>query len=134
MAKEQQGTANELDEMAFSIFKERAAKAPNAQVGEQAAIVAYRQAESFLTIREKIRSGELETTEPTGPQLADVCAPNLKKTHPHNLVSKKLGNLQTVNRVKKWLDEHPTAEAYEEFEWDKPTTDLARVIFPAYCN
>ena len=122
----------ELDELAFRIYSEMVAKQPANIAAERLALASYRKAESFLSVRGRVRSGELEATEPTGPQLADCSAPNLKKTHPHNLVSQRFGDLKRVEQIKAWLDKNPTAETYPELDWDVPTTNVARTIFPAY--
>ena len=124
----------ELESLAFEIFKETVAKIPANRLGEQVAIEAYRKAEAFLKIRDRVRSGEPLVKQADGPQLCDASAPNLKKTHPHNLVSKRFGDLAKVNRIAKWLGDNPTTETSEEMDWDAPTTALARVLLPAYCS
>ena len=124
----------ELDELAFRLYVERAATAAVNRLDEQTAIDCYRKAEAFLAVRDRVRSGEAVTVKPTGPQLADASCPNLKKTHPYNLVSQRFGDLKRVRQINQWLESHPTADSYEELEWDGPTVRTARQIFPAYCG
>lgn len=141
----------ELDTLAFELFKARAGR----QGGEFEALAAYKQAEAFLSVRDKVHTGELTPAGPEGPQLADCCCPNMPRTHPYNLVAKlhtdrkgveTLGDLGKVNRIKKWLDKNPTPESdpenlvsrlnreFPELGWDLPTINTARAILPAYCN
>lgn len=143
---------SELDECAFEIFKESVARSPVNRGGEQLARASYKKAEAFLATRERVRSGELKQAKPEGPQLNEFCCPNRPKTDPHNLVSTKFGNLDTVNRVKKWLDQNPTPEsdpmdivhrfkgAFGDLQWGNSDEQMlaaittARVIFPAFCK
>ena len=128
----------ERDELAFRLYAERIAKMPAQVNGEESSRWAFRKAEDFLTIRERIRAGTESTKAPEGPQLAEVSAPNLKPTHPHNLVSNRFGNLAKVREVKDWLDKHPRSDespvAYAPLDWDAPTTNLARVLLPNYVS
>lgn len=145
MAEAKQETNRELDELAFRIFAQRVAVSPR-RGGEQDAIGAYRDAGVFLAVRGKIRDGSFDAKPATGPVLADCFAPNLKTTHPHNLVSADRGDLTTVNRIQKFLNANPTPERnplelverfnrdFRGFEWDLPTINVARAIFPAYCS
>ncbi len=144
-------TSEELDRLAFDIYRERVARGIVNKSGEQIAVESYRKATEFLAAREKIRTGALDAEKPVGPQLCDCCAPNLHKTHPHNIVSQQMGDLAKVNRLKKWLDANPTPEgdpvdivhrfvqAFPECQWGKDTTETlaaintARAIFPHYC-
>ncbi len=144
MAGEKIAPNVELDTMAFEIFSKRVAASPAKRGGEREAMDAYRCAEAFLAARDKVRSGELR--EKPVDLLADCHAPNLKRTHPHNLVSKAQGNLERVNRIRKWLDSNPTpadepdqllARLNREFPdlgWDLPTVNVARAIFPQYAK
>lgn len=135
---------DDLDDLAFQLFTARAAAHPGQRTGERDAIQAYREAEAFLAVRKKLKAGELKATVPEGPQLADCSAPNQKRTHPHNLVSQRFGDLAKVNRIKQWLDRNPTPEnepeqllqklshEFPDLGWDMPTVNVARAIFPAY--
>ncbi len=135
----------EVDELAFQIFAQRMASLPGKRGGEPEALDAFRQAEAFLAVRGRVRSGEAKKAAEE-PVLADCCAPNLRRTHPHNLVSQRLGDLAKVNRVKQWLDRNPTPERdadelahrlnreFPDLNWDLPTINVARAIFPAYCK
>lgn len=146
---------SDLDRLAFELFLHRAGGTRRAS--EREALVAYRQAEAFLAVQEKVKAGLLTPTEPDGPQLADCCCPNLPRTHPHNLVAKvhtdrkgveTPGDLAKVNRIKKWLDKNPTPEGEDEqtyfinrlnrefsdLGWTVAQVGVARAIFPAYCS
>ena len=137
-------TNPELDQLAFEIFKQTVAGSPVNRGGEQQAISSYAKAEAFLAVREKVRSGAVKPERPTGPKLAEFCAPNLPSTHPHNLVSQRFGSLDRVVRIKKWLDEHPTPESdpqdlvpqinrqFPDLSWDLPAINTARAIFQSY--
>lgn len=136
----------ELDSFAFEIFKEVVAKSPASRGGEQQALAAYKKAEAFMAVRERVRSGDTKPAKVDGPVLADCFAPKLKKTHPHNLVSQKYGNLEKVNRIAQYLDKNPTPEnepdeliarfnrEFTDLGWDLPAINTARAIFPAYCK
>ena len=132
MAAEKSNT--ELDDFAFRLYVERVASGAVNRVDEQVALDSYRKAEAFLRVRDKVRSGEITAVQPVGPQLADCCCPNLKKTHPFNIVSQRFGDLKRVKQIREWLDKNPTADRYDELEWDPPTVRTARQILPAYCN
>lgn len=137
----------ELEAMAFEIFKQAVANSPANRGGEQQAISAFKKAEMFLAVRDKVRNGELSTTKPTGPQLADCCCPNQHKLHPHNLVSQRFGDLNKVNRIAAFLARNPPsqdrpetdiAEAvnreFSDLSWKDSEVKIARAIFPAYCK
>lgn len=138
------GANSELDEFAFEIFKQSVANSPVNRGGEQHARAAYAKAEAFLAVRERVRAGEMKPAKQDGPKLCDVSAPNLRRTHPHNLVSQRFGDLAKVNRIAKWLDQNPTPESnpdelvdrlkyeFTDLDWDLPTINVARTIFPEY--
>lgn len=138
-------SSTELDDLAFQLYSQRMAAQIGRRSGEPEAIESYRHAEAFVAVRQKVRSGALKVAEPEGPKLAPFRAPNLKRTHPHNLVSEVDGDLERVNRIKQWLDKNPTPERDPEdllkrlnrefsVDWDLPAVNVARVIFPAYCK
>jgi hypothetical protein len=134
---------DDLDSLAFEIYSARLAH-PQQRGGEHVAIDSYRQAETFLSVRDRARGGKLKAKADDGSTLADCSAPNLRQTHPHNLVSQRFGDLVKVNRIKAWLDKNPTPESapeelvgrinreFPELSWDLPTVNTARAIFPAY--
>jgi hypothetical protein len=120
-----------IAEIARDLFAERSARAFGRNV-KSLAIQCYRDAATFHEISQLYELDALETDKPAGPQLSEVSAPNLKKTHPHNLVSRRFGDLKKVREVNAWLKANPTAETYEDLEWDAPTTKLARILFPEF--
>lgn len=135
---------DELDELAFRLYAERIAKMPAQVNGEESSNWAYRKAQDFIVVRDRVRSGE---SPPAESRWSDASAPKLKPTHPHNLVSKRFvaevhgGDAKALSLIKeivKWLETHPQSDmhqvAYDRFDWDVPTTDLARIILPQYVN
>lgn len=134
----------ELDQLAFEIFTQMVAKSPINRGGEQQAKAAYVKAEAFLSVRDRVRAGDMKPVKQEGPVLADYFCPNLKRTHPYNLVSQKMGDLNKVNRIAKFLEANPTPESdpqelvdrinreFPDLEWDMPKINTARTIFPEY--
>jgi hypothetical protein len=131
----------QIETFAFRLFIERTARNPGRDVGH-IAIGCYRDAEAFMSISDKIRSGEVEVAAPVGPQLADACAPNLDETHPLNIVSKRFGSLDLAKQIHKELLAKPGIEELPKvagaggmsivLNWGKPEVNLARTILPTY--
>jgi hypothetical protein len=138
---------SEIDELAFRLYAERLCKMPAQASGEAVSTWAYRKAEEFLSIREKVKSGGIAATA-SESKLSEVSAPNLKPTHPHNLVSQRFADknggeakvLSMLREIHNWLLQHPSTTdnpiAYSDrgIDWDVPTTNLARVLLPNYVN
>ena len=120
----------DVTRVALQLFAERSARAPGRAV-EQVAIQCFRDAEAFAKVQADYAANGLGA-DPAESPLADCFAPNLKRTHPHNLVSREWGDLNRVRQIGKLLTEKPNLETYEELDWDVPTTRLARTIFPHY--
>src|SRR5687768_4787319 len=119
----------ELDELAFRLYAERIAKMPAGAGGEAASAWAYRKAEEFVTVRDKVRNGE--KPDMASSRLSESSAPNLKPTHPHNLVSKRFAEshnggeakvLAMIREIHQWLLQHPHSDdsqvAYDKLDWD----------------
>lgn len=151
ITKQPAQSSSERDELAFKIYAQRVAVAGVRFNGEREALDSFQRAQAFMDARDKVRSGALNVKPPTGPQLCNCSAPNLEPTHPHNLVSQRFGDLEKVNRIKKWLDAHPTPEDATELvnqiakdfpdlrshkgeRWDLPTINVARILFHDYCE
>lgn len=148
----QQPREDELKKLAFHIYGQKAAYGAIRRDGKREAIQSFRQAKAFLEAAKLVDAGELDISEPKGPQLSECCAPNLPPTHPHNLVARDYvhrksqrhypGDLVKVNRIKKWLDAHGTTpedellpklnNEFPDLNWDAPTLHVAQAIFPAY--
>lgn len=136
--------SSELDDKAFELFREMVAKSPTGRGGEQQARAAYMKAEAFLTVREAVQSGAIKPSKSDGSMLTDCCAPNLHRSHPYNLVSRRFGDLKKINRIHEWLVKNPTPErdpeelvgrikdAFPELSWDTPAINTARAIFPQF--
>lgn len=143
---------SEIDDLAFRLYAERLCKMPAAANGEAISVWAYRKAEEFLATREKVKSGGLQGSIGES-KLSEVSAPNLKPTHPHNLVSQRYSSqypggeqqvLTIIKEVVQWLEKHPRSDEQpvaftlqnnsRGIDWDVPTTNLARNILPHYIN
>jgi len=132
---------NDLDAMAFEIFKASPVASPIA--AEQVAINSYAKAKAFMAVRERNKSGKLEQSAPAS-KLAPFRAPNLPDKHPHNLVSQEKGDLGLINRIAKFLDENPPTDNPDELVpklnrafdlgWRAPEISLARVLLPDYVS
>lgn len=135
----------ELDELAFEIFSKRVAG--NIVLhAEQLAIEAYRKAEAFLKVKKQIRSGGIKSVAPEELPGADCRAPNLRKRHPINLISRVDGDLALAARINAWLERNPTPERdpqelatrlnreFADLGWDLETISRARDILPAYVS
>ncbi len=141
--KENAPAKNEVDAMAFEIFKDRVAGGMKRQP-EQEAILAFKLAEAFVRTRNSIARGDVKTSEPEGIRLAEVSCPNQKRTHPINLVSQRYGNLDRAQKINAWLAKHPTPESepeelvhslnkeFPDLSWDLPQINTARAVLPAY--
>lgn len=144
MAEQTNNNGNaELDRIALEIYARGSQH--TGRGSEQDALLAYQRAEAFLAIKDKVRGGLLKA-KAVAPVLADCHAPNLKKTHPHNLVSQAAGNVDTVKRLAKWLSSNPTPEGdpqelvdklnseFPALDWKLPEINVARAIFPVYAK
>ena len=129
---EHSNSALDITAVALELFKER-----SSQIGispKQLAIECFRDATTFTNIAEDVMSGEIDLiAEDTNP-LDVAFAPNLKKTHPVNLMSRAWGDLNQVRTVLAELDANPAAEQYAPYGWGKPEVNQARALFPAVVN
>ena len=126
--------SSQIEDKAFHLFAARTAMGYAKRGVDQLALNCFRDAEAFLNVAKKIRTGEATVKAPVGKQLATASAPNLKPTHPLNMVSQRFGD---INRVKKIYDQllaSPSMEKLEEFDWGKQEVETARLVFPTYCE
>ncbi len=65
MANETKATNTELESVALKIYVERVSGMRFNRATEQLAIQSFKEAESFLAVRDMIRDGELDTNKPT---------------------------------------------------------------------
>lgn len=116
-----------LQEVAFDLFK-------NSRQGvgspEQHAIKCFRDGAAFLAAADKIKSGEINIVAIDNNPLDEAYAPNLKKTHPINLMSRQWGNIKKVREFYE-LVKSPNVTAIEELNWGLPECNTARALFPA---
>ncbi len=126
--------AETIERLAFELFTARRASAFSRINAEQAVRESFRDAEAFAGLAKRIRGGE-SNKAPTGVQLSDACAPNLKPTHPVNLISQRFGNLDRVRKINDRLkDEIGRNEVAAELDWKESEINQAAALFPAYCS
>lgn len=119
----------DVNHIALELFKER-----SSQTGispEQIAIDCFRDAKAFAKIAERVLYDDIELAHADSNPLDAAFAPNLKRTHPINLISKAWGDLTKVKAALVELEANPGAEHYEPFGWGKPEINQARVLFPS---
>ncbi len=125
-------TNPKLESVALELFKARSA----AQVGNprQLAIGCFRDAKAFLATTERVLAGELDVSNDETNPLDIAFAPNLKRTHPINLMSREWGDFRKVQAALAELESDPAAEFYEPYSWGKPEVNQARALFPAVAD
>ena len=123
-------TSNALDvtAVALELFKERSSQAGISP--KQLAIDCFRDATAFTTVAEDVMTGEIDPVAEDANPLDIAFAPNLKRTHPINLISRAWGDLTKVQAALAELDANPAVEFYEPYGWGKPEVNQARVLFP----
>ena len=120
-----------VEQVALQLFAERSGRGKADP--REIALQAFRDATVFTQVSALYRENKMPVAAAEDPRA--ICfAPNLKKTHPYNLVSRQHGNLNRVAEIFAELDKDKSRERYEELEWDEPTTSLARTLFPAYLD
>src|SRR6201986_4617437 len=97
----------------------------------QLAVECFRDAAAFKHVADEIQADGLGPAEQDVNPLDVAFAPNLKKTHPINLMSRAWGDLKKVQTVLADLDANPATEFYEPFSWSKAEVTQARALFPA---
>lgn len=123
--------ADAVQQVALKLYAERSGRGKADP--REIALQAFRDAEVFTEVSALYRADKLPVPAAQDPRA--ICfAPNLKKTHPYNMVSRQHGDLNRVARIYSQLEANPTIEAFEELEWDAPTTSLARTLFPSYLD
>lgn len=121
-----------LASVALELFKGRSLH--HGVTPRQLAIGCFRDAAAFLAAADEALAGKIDwSAEDTNP-LDSAFAPNLKKTHPINLMSRAWGDLKKVRATLAELDANPAAESYDPFSWGKPEVNQARALFPAVVN
>lgn len=135
MANEKQAAQDsQIERRAFDLFTARRAAFGVQQNAADVAKQCFRDARAFIDVSQKIADGEMSIELPKGPQLADCCAPNLKPTHPVNMVSQRFGNLQRVKEINARLEANEKLETLEEYDWGIPEVNSARNLFPKFCS
>ena len=117
-----------LTTVALELFKTRSMQpgtTPN-----QLAIHCFRDAKAFLAITEQLVAGEIDLNVEDSNPLDSAFAPNLKRTHPINLMSRSWGDIKKVEAALAELEANPAADVYEPYGWGKPEVNQARVLFP----
>lgn len=124
------GSDGRLGDVALEMFK-GARHYNQACSPQELAIACFQDAMGFMEIERKVLAGELDVFAADANPLDDGYAPNLKKTHPINLMSKEWGNIEKVREQLKWLEARPEAKSNEEMHWELQEVNQARALFPA---
>lgn len=117
-----------VEQAAFELFKHRSTgRANDAQIARQC----FKSAETFAEALQKFRNGEF-ITNTEYQVMEDFTCPNQPNNHPHNLISADplVGNINLVIEINTKLQADPSMKRYEPNNWDEPTTNIARTIFP----
>lgn len=136
MAKEQPQLVDEFDpaaelrDYAAELFARRTANGVRGTLVEKVATDCFKDARIFLQVAAKVASGEISSEPAPANPLSEVSAPNLKATHPHNMVSQRFGSLERVARVYEQLSANPALQELPELDWREAEVSLARLIFP----
>ncbi|HEY0984650.1 hypothetical protein [Schlesneria sp. T3-172] len=117
--------------VALELFKARSVSGGGSP--RQLAISCFRDAMVFLEAAYEIQSGRADLSADESP-LDPAFAPNLKRTHPINLMSRVWGDLRKVQEALADLDANPGADYYEPYSWSKPEVNQARALFPTVVN
>lgn len=124
-----------LESVALVLFAERSTHSGGANV-KRIATICFQDAETFLEVSRSYRPGMAKAAN--NDKRSDCFAPNLLKTHPHNLVSRRHGDLKRAQKVYEWLTANPLAKTYESDDglilWKEPEVRLARQLLPEYCS
>lgn len=137
----------EMDKLAFELYGKRVAS-HRLDMAEATLLDCYRKAALFIKVRQRIRTEGISLAVPDEPEGADCRAPNLRPTHPYNLVAQVGGDLSKANRIKKFLDVNPTPagdngpeelltklnRTFPDLGWDMPTVNVARALLPVHCK
>ena len=120
---------NKLYSVALTLFSNRSMHSGfNPQ---QLALACFRDAKIFVSTAQQIQENRVNPSADDENPLDAACAPNLKRTHPINLMSRAWGDLKRVQDALSDLEANPSAEYYEAYGWGKPEVNQARALFPA---
>lgn len=121
-----------LNDIALELFKGRS---PQPGITPQQLVMnCFRDAKVFLEVADQLVSEPWESVEEETNPLDVAFAPNLKRTHPINLMSRAWGDIMLVRKALSELDANPKAVVYEPYGWGKPEINQARALFPAVVN
>lgn len=128
MAEKQNSASDaELKMVALELFK---SSRVNGLDSQRIALRCFKDAASFLEVAEDVLTGGVNLHEVDSNPLDEAFAPNLKKTHPINLMSREWGNLDKVRSALEMV-RNPEIESFEDYNWGKPECNQARALFPA---
>lgn len=136
MAKDQPQLVDDLDpaaelrDYAAELFARRTANGVRGTLVEKVATDCFKDATIFLQVAAKVAAGEISSEPAPANPLSEVSAPNLKPTHPHNLVSQRFGSIERVARIYQQLSDNPALQELSDLDWREPEVTLARMIFP----
>lgn len=97
---------------------------------KQIAIKCFRDAAAFRDVMRQIMSNEIDVFFEDNNPLDQAHAPNLKKTHPLNLMSQAWGSIEKVRNTLAALEAAPTDTIYDLYGWGAQEVSIARFHFP----
>lgn len=126
---DQKANSNLLDLTAIALKLFTARMAHSQCTPEALVRTCFRDAKAFITGAADILTSGVDVFAEDNNPLDVAFAPNLKKTHPLNLMSRAWGDLKLVQNALAELEANPVAESYEPYGWGKPEVNQARVLF-----
>lgn len=134
--------ANRRVKHAREMFTATVAHHGNAIQSRVLAKMCFANADAFAEIEAQYLAGELEEVEDFNP-LDDAFAPNLKKNHPCNMVSRRFGSMDLVKKhllgiraldrtaAKEVAQGSHAAIVYEDAGWTFGEVNQAEALFPS---
>jgi len=116
-----------LEKTAFQLFQNAR---QNNNSPKQVAIRCFRDAAAFLETADQIMNGSIDIVAIDNNPLDEAYAPNLKKTHPCNMISRELGSVKLVQETYEMI-KSPGVQSYEKYDWNLDECNKARALFPA---
>lgn len=121
-----------LPSIALELFKVRSMQ--HGVGPKQLAIDCFRDAKAFLDVCFEVEMEAINLASADANPLDAACAPNLKNTHPINLMSRQMGDIASVQKAFADLEANPAADSYKAYDWGRAEVNQARALFPAVIN
>ncbi len=124
--------SNELKRVSIELFAASFAMAGGRINAEALSDASINAAQVFLARFGQFKAGKV-VFDRLEDALADCHAPNLRQSHPVNLVSRKYGKLDRLAEIWSQLEKLPeSANEFSEFpEWKRGEITTARTLIPA---